>query len=279
MQHEFLADRYAIKDGDSNAFARMLLYDVSVSYNKSVISPFFHSPVKRRFFMLTKSDKDTYGFLRRFLTIPALLMSVLLLSAGTDKTTTVSRSPNKIVLVLDVSHGGTDVGGKSIYGYVEKDFTLAICKKLESLSSEYNIKIITTRSGDVYRTLEERVKISNSTNDAIFLSVHVNQSSAVRDNTYQLGVNPKSSNYSNSILLASSIANKLKSQNLPVEIIDHSMSYILRENKRLALLIECGNIDDAANIELLKDNARREILCRNILSGIVDYNVKVDAQK
>jgi N-acetylmuramoyl-L-alanine amidase len=87
-------------------------------------------------------------------------------------------------------------------------------------------------------------------------------------------VNPKSGQYGKTMLLASSIAARLKGQKLPVEVVDHSMSYILRENKRPALLIECGNLDDADNIALLKDEVRTETLCRNILSGIVDYNTR-----
>ncbi|MBS1771448.1 MAG: N-acetylmuramoyl-L-alanine amidase [Bacteroidetes bacterium] len=279
LQHEFLADRYAIKDGDGDMFARMLLLDVADAYNKSIISPFFQSPVKRRFLMLTASAKNKYALLRRFLSVPVMLIAVFLLSAYTDKSAPVAASQDKIVLVLDPAHGGEDAGGKSAYGYQEKDFTLALCKKMEALAGAYNIKIIATRNEDTYPSLEERVKLGNSTNDAIFLSVHINQSSAVRDNTYQLGINPKGGNYSKSALLASAIGAKLKSQQLPVEVVDHRMAYILRESKHPAILIECGNLDDPENIALLKDNARTDELCRNILSGIVDYNTRLKAQK
>lgn len=227
--------------------------------------------------MLTRPDKDSYGFWRSVLSIPVLLTAILLLAANA-KTSTALPSPKKIVVVLDAAHGGNDAGGKSAYGYLEKDFTLALCQKMAALSAEYNIEIITTRTADIFPTLQERVQKSNRSNADVFLSVHINQSSAVRDNTYQIGVNPKSRQYSKSMLLASSIANKLKGQKLPVEVVDHSMAYILRENKRPALLIECGNLDDADNIALLKDAARTETLCRNILSGIVDYNSRLSTR-
>lgn len=278
LQHEFLADEHAIENGDSELFARVLLYGAANHLNVSIVNSFFQSPIKRRLLMLTKSGKNTRSLLRSFLSIPILLTAVFLLSANTQKTAAVSRSHKKILLVLDAAHGGKDAGGKGIYGDEEKDITLAICKKIVSLSKEYNVKIVTTRDEDTYPTLEERIQKCNSTEGAIFLSVHVNQSSAVRDNTYQLGVNPKGLHYDQSILLASSIAYKLKGQKLPVEIVDHSMAYILRENKRPAILIECGNLDDIANIARLKDEAQTEKLCRNLLSGIVDYSARLEKQ-
>lgn len=226
--------------------------------------------------MLTQG-RSGYGFLRRFLSVPVFLMAVFLMAAKTGQPAKVVRSPKKIVMVLDAAHGGEDAGGKGIYGDQEKDITLAISKKLVALSGEYNIEMITTRDADVYPTLEERLQTSNKTEDAIFLSVHVNKSTPgnVVGNSYELGVNPKGKNYDKSRLLASAIASKLKTQKLPVEVVDQRSAYIIRENRHPALLIECGNLDDADNMALLSDEARTEALCRNILSGIVDYNAKL----
>ena len=280
LQHEFLADKYAIKDGNSESFARMLLYSVTNATDLSIISPFFQSPVKRRLFMLTQQARNSYGFLRRFLAIPVLLTATLLLSADTRKPAAVVRSPKKIVVVLDAAHGGKDRGGTSIYGYQEKDLTLAICEKLNALSGEYNIEPVTTRNEDVYYSLDERLRKSNDANDAIFLSIHIGKRIAPdRRKSYELGVNPNSDNYSKSLLLASSIASKLKLQQLPTEVIDRSTATVLRSNNHPALLIECGNLDDADNIALLRDATRTEILCRNILSGIVAYNARLTREQ
>lgn len=278
LQHEFIADRYAIKDRDTETFAKMLLYGVTGSGKLSIVSPFFQSPVKRRLLMLAQPGKCTYRFLRGLLAVPLVLITAFLMAANTKKPVHISRSPNKIVIVLDAAHGGEDAGGKSVFGYQEKDLTLAICKKMAALSKEYNIEVITTRDEDVFPTLKQRLSTSNSSTDAaLFLSVHVNKSSATdpRGNDYEIGINPKGSNYDMSILLASSIANKLKIQKLPVKVVDHGAAYLIKENKHPALLIECGNLDDADNIALLSDNDRTETLCRNILSGIVEYNTSI----
>lgn len=276
LQHEFLADQDAVRDGNTDAFARMLLFSVTNSSDRSILSPFFQSPVNRRLLMLTRSSQSAYSLLRRFLSIPILFTAVVLMLANTKDSAIVSPSPEKIVLVLDAAHGGKDDGGKSIYGRPEKDFTLALCKKLVALSGDYNIEVVTTRDEDVYHTLQERLQISNGTDDAVFLSVHVKKGAAIdsRANIYELGLNPKSKAYSKSILLASSIAGKLKTQKLPVEVVDQGKAFVIRDNRHPALILECGNLDDAGNIALLSDEVRVEALCRNILSGIVDYSAR-----
>lgn len=275
LQHEFLADRHSVKDGDSEAFAKMLLFSVANTNTRSIISPFFQSPIKRRLQMLTKPVNNNNGLLRRFMAIPMLLATVLITSAGTKDTPNVSSSPEKIVMVLDAAHGGEDNGGESIYGYTEKDMALAICKKMVSLSPQYNIEIISTRDQDASASLQQRLHTSNTADAAVFLSIHLNKSTPqdMRGNSYEIGLDAKNPNYSKTVMLASAIAGKLKKQQLDVKLVD-TKAYVVKENKHPALILECGNVDDADNIAMLRDDARTETLCRNILSGIVDYHTK-----
>lgn len=277
LQHEFLADKDAVKDRDGETFARMLLYGATNQRDNSLISSFYQSPVKRRLAMLTGKTKDSYAALRRFMGIPVLLLAVFLVSADTKHDANVVRAEKQIVLVLDAAHGGENHGGKSIYGPLEKDITLALCKKMAMIAGEYNVKVITTRNEDVHYSMQERMDIINGTDDAIFISMHVNKTGAnsARNDNYELGVNPKSSSYKNGILLASAIAGRLNIQKLPARVVDGSKAHVMRENRHPAILMECGNLDDADNIALLNDEARREVLCRNILSGIVDYSKKL----
>jgi N-acetylmuramoyl-L-alanine amidase len=281
LQHEFLADKYAIGDRDSEAFARMLLYSVSTPSNTTIISPFFQSAVERRLLMLRQPARNAYGLLRRFMSIPVLLLALALLSADTKQSGSVIRSAKKIVLVLDVAHGGEDAGGESIYGQLEKDITLALSRKLVALSPEYNIEITTTRDADVAASLEERLQKAHNSQAAAFISVHLRKGEANdgRGNSYELGLNPKSGNYRKSLLLGSAIAARLRAQELPAAVVDYSNAYVIRNNKLPALLIEFGNLDDADNMARLSDEAQTETLCRNVLNGVVAYSTKLDADE
>jgi len=228
--------------------------------------------------MITRPDRITHGILRSFLCIPVLLVATVLLSANTSSLSPVLRASNNTVLILDAAHGGEDPGSKSIYGDLEKDLSLAISQKLVSLSNEYNVKIISTRENDVSHTLEERLQVCNSIDDALFISIHVGKKTAEDPPAYnyKLNISSKNSHYNESLVLASAIANRLKNQKLPVEVVDNAGVFMIRENKHPSLLIECGNIDDADNISLLKNKISREKFCRNILAGIVEYQARLN---
>jgi N-acetylmuramoyl-L-alanine amidase len=93
-------------------------------------------------------------------------------------------------IIIDPGHGGKDPGavgehrinGKS-FKSVEKEITLNVSKNLQTLlkSAYPDKRILMTRTGDTYPTLEERVAIANAVplkqNEAIiYISIHANAS-------------------------------------------------------------------------------------------------------
>ncbi len=93
----------------------------------------------------------------------------------------IIQAQKKFVIVLDAGHGGTDHGASRTYpdlGRVtEKDVTLAVILKLGSKLEKYkDIKVIYTRTTDVYPTLTERTNLANRSKADLFVSVHVNAS-------------------------------------------------------------------------------------------------------
>jgi N-acetylmuramoyl-L-alanine amidase len=79
------------------------------------------------------------------------------------------------VVVIDPGHGGKDWGA-SIGNAKEKDIVLSIAKKLGSfIESNYpDVKIIYTRSKDIFIPLHERAIIANKNDADLFISIHVN---------------------------------------------------------------------------------------------------------
>ena len=78
-------------------------------------------------------------------------------------------------VVIDAGHGGKDAGavGKKAK---EKDITLAVAKKTGDLiKKKYpDVKVIYTRSSDVFVELMERARIANRNNADVFISIHCN---------------------------------------------------------------------------------------------------------
>ena len=69
--HEYLADKKAIKNSDTKAFAQMLLASHFSGTQLPATSPFLNSNLKKRLTMLKKS-KTKYSYARRILALPLL---------------------------------------------------------------------------------------------------------------------------------------------------------------------------------------------------------------
>lgn len=69
--HEYLADKKALKNSDTKAFAQMLLASHFSGKQLPATSPFFNSNLKKRLTMLKKS-KTKFSYARRILALPLL---------------------------------------------------------------------------------------------------------------------------------------------------------------------------------------------------------------
>lgn len=97
------------------------------------------------------------------------------------------------IVVLDAGHGGHDPGnlGSPGSGYKEKDIALNVTLLVgKALEKNPNIKVIYTRTTDVFLKLHERANIANKADADLFVSIHCNShhSSAHGTETFVLGI-------------------------------------------------------------------------------------------
>lgn len=80
---------------------------------------------------------------------------------------------DKPVVVIDPGHGGVDMGATGKHGEQEKavvfEFARALAAKIEAGG---RLKVVMTRSEDIFLPLNERVQIAHRNNAALFLSIH-----------------------------------------------------------------------------------------------------------
>lgn len=79
-------------------------------------------------------------------------------------------------VVLDPGHGGSEVGAEGSGGILEKDLTLAICRRTQVALEKAGFKAILTRTTDVTLPLQSRTAFANSHQADLFICLHVNSS-------------------------------------------------------------------------------------------------------
>lgn len=80
-------------------------------------------------------------------------------------------------VVIDAGHGGKDPGAIGLYSQ-EKDLNLdaalRLGRKIEANYAPEDVRVVYTRSTDVYLTLQERANIVNKNNADLFICIHTN---------------------------------------------------------------------------------------------------------
>jgi N-acetylmuramoyl-L-alanine amidase len=194
------------------------------------------------------------------------LVALLPACAGLRTRAVKDTSKTFSTVVVDAGHGGKDSGAYRRYGPPEKLVTLDVAERLNRKLRESQLKTVMTRSSDTFIPLDERVTIDNSQKNAIFVSIHFNDSQqrGIRgfETYYHSGV---------SVDLANRIQEKLMtiphSSNRGV----HTANYrVLRKATFPAVLVECGYLSNRSEGNQARDWEYRELLADRIAEAIVE---------
>jgi N-acetylmuramoyl-L-alanine amidase len=169
-------------------------------------------------------------------------------------------------VVVDAGHGGKDSGAFRRYGPPEKMVALDVAQRLKQKLRESQIKTVMTRDSDVFIALNDRVAIENKQKNAVFVSIHFNDSRKRRARGFETYYHSGAS-----FDLANRIQQKLmtipNSSNGGV----HTANFrVLRLAKCPAVLVECGYLSNRAEGNQARDWEYRELLADRIAEAIVE---------
>ncbi|MBW7957619.1 MAG: N-acetylmuramoyl-L-alanine amidase [Deltaproteobacteria bacterium] len=112
----------------------------------------------------------------KYLLAASVLLIALSFSAAANGAE--SRVSGPMVVVIDPGHGGEDTGAKGPSGLEEKDVTLRLALGLaETLKKRDDLRVLLTRTADVFIPLEERTAFANRNGADLFISIHANAAS------------------------------------------------------------------------------------------------------
>ncbi len=177
-------------------------------------------------------------------------------------------------IVLDAWAGGDDYG-VSGNGIIEKEYSLLISNYIYNRLNESGIKAFLTREDDTTLSLEERIayieKEFGSSNDVIVVSNQLNN-----DNTNGINIIYALRNTSS---LAEKIANFLSDDDFYVNdfyqlrsSVDSSKDFdqIIRDtNNNETIIVRYGNVNNAADVENLKNNWQQ--MAEDIVKALIIY--------
>jgi N-acetylmuramoyl-L-alanine amidase len=283
--HEYEADEYAISGTDEYEYASLLLMKISGS-PLPLTNPFFKNQIKRRIAMITKSNKNKKAMMGRLLIVPLIALLISLFSFKMNKQL-LFHSQKTIKVVIDPGHGGVFTGTQ-FNGVLEKDINLSLAKKIQKLSKEYNVEVIMTRDkdedvagSDLRASLDYRTELAAAKNADLFISIHMNntESAAIQDkySGFEIYVPANSSKvYDGSVKLGTIIANNIKPDYIIAWELKHTATGVRVLDKATvpAIVIECGYMDNKADMEYMKIEKNQEKIARDILEGIRKYGAE-----
>lgn len=169
------------------------------------------------------------------------------------------------VIVIDVGHGGYDVGSIGVQGTYEKDLTLHTSKRLKEKLVQHGATALLTRHNDYYVQLSSRASLANSIGADLFVSIHYNSfpeaPRADGMNTYYYNNQQKQ--------LAEHIQDSLVNQtNARDRGVDFGDYQVLRQNDQTAVLLELGFISNRSEENRLLTTSYHEKLVDGIIEGI-----------
>ena len=203
----------------------------------------------------------------------------------------------KKLIVLDAGHGGKDEGAKGLKGHTEKEHTLDIALKVETMLKTLGYEVLLTRDSDKFLELEDRAKYAGEVGAAIFVSIHLNKSSnraargiesyvltapgfrssndpdGLRNHQVEIG----HEHLEASMVLAGTVHRHLVQNNsMRDRGIKRARFVVLREAPCPAVLLECGFLSNPEEEKLFAKDAFRDYIALRISNGLHHYMGKLN---
>ncbi len=178
---------------------------------------------------------------------------------------------NRPLVVLDAGHGGQDPGAVC-EGIEEADVNLAILRRVADLAeSDSRLRVRTTRSADMYVTLEDRIALANDEGATLYLSIQTNACGypevtgieTLISSTITLG--QPSAQFAE--ILQSTVISTTGAHDRGIR----TQELYLHRATMVAALIEVGFLTNDTERAKLLDPSYQDTIAQGIYQGIVAY--------
>lgn len=202
-------------------------------------------------------------------------------------TEAVSSTPvTNHTIILDAGHGNPDGGATSNDGkIIESELNLDIVLKLQNLLESSNCTVILTRSDEngIYESdsntirqqkvsdMKNRVKIANSSDAELFVSIHINKLEQTQYSGWQTFYKNKDDTSKKVAQNIQTSLNYFMKKENKREIKSISGIYLTKNVEIPLVIVECGFLSNPEEAILLSTESYQDELAWSIYIGIMDY--------
>lgn len=242
------------------------------------IKKFFHSNLKNKMSILF------YSVILCCCVITALLMGNAC-SIIAQQTASYSNGYCPTI-IIDAGHGGEDGGAQGATGVLEKDINLSIAKILKQMFVSSGFKVEMTRDDDIsiydsnaetirqkkVSDLRNRLKIINSNENGVLISVHQNKFTDSKYSGAQVF-------YAQKNQLSRELAEQMKKSITGLLQPDNTREikpcnkniFLLWESKIPSVVVECGFLSNVEEEAKLKDPEYQKQIAFAIYCGFLQF--------
>lgn len=224
---------------------------------------------------------------KKYMIFLAAALLLVLTAVGFAQTAIKEQKPlyRDISVIVDAGHGSPDGGAVGLSGSQEKDINLSIATILKGVLESNGIPVIMTRSSDnaIYdssaKTIREkkrsdlnnRLKIMNSSNAGLFVSIHMN---SFEDKSVSGVYTFYNKSYPDIKVLAENIQNNIhsitKAKTHDVKAAENRI-FLMKNAPMPAVLVECGFLTNPEEEKKLLNSEYQEKIAWAIGDAISDY--------
>lgn len=179
------------------------------------------------------------------------------------------------IIILDPGHGGKDVGTLSGTVY-EKTITLKVSTLVKQKLEAAGAKVMMTRTGDTFPTLQDRVDFTNTNYGEVFVSIHVNSagntSAQGTETYYSISTGDM---YQEDMDLAKFVNDQIVNNlNMKNRGIKEQKYYVITNTIIPAILVELGFLSNSEDRAKMTDDQYIELFAESVYKGISQYYEK-----
>lgn len=174
---------------------------------------------------------------------------------------------NKLI-VIDIGHGGRDVGATGVSGTLEKNLTYTTAQLLQAELNQLGAHVKLTRGGDDYISLLSRTTFSNIHPTDAFISIHYNSFPDLPTIT-GIGTYYYHPQYQPLAQLIQDQLIDATGDNDRGVILENYQ--VLRQNFKPSILVELGFISNREQEQQLLSRSYQQLLVQGISRGLITY--------